>query len=280
MAGPAEVVSIGPAALGERRRRKHVAEASSQVTHRPVTISGRSSHQLSRCGWRIGARRYVLRPAATPILLVVPPFGAALVVLASRSDGLYRLLVREDALLEWAQVIAYLVVVATAATVAPRLWRHGDHVAASVVVGLGLVSLLSIGEELSWGQRLIGFTTPEIASQNRQGELTLHNDARIEPSTHLALLFAGLYGALAPVVVRRRTPLVPPRTLITFFAVIAVYYGVRVVYLDAPGYVEAKYSEWPETCFSLALLFWCAHAEAVARSADHAPSARPRGTFA
>jgi hypothetical protein len=54
----------------------------------------------------------------------------------------------EDALLEWAQVIAYLVVVATAATVAPRLGRRGDHVATSVVVGLGLVSRLSIGEEL------------------------------------------------------------------------------------------------------------------------------------
>lgn len=192
-------------------------------------------------------------------MLIVPPLGAALVMLASRSDRLYRLIVREDALLEWAQVLAYLVVVATAATAAPRLWRHGDHVAVCGVVGLGLVSLLSIGEELSWGQRLIGFTTPEIASQNRQGELTVHNDARIEPSTHLALLVAGLYGALAPLVVRRRTPLIPPRTLIAFFAVIAVYYGARLVFLDAPSYVEAKYSEWPETCFSLALLLWCAH---------------------
>ena len=250
------------------------------MTQRPVTISGRSSHQLSRYGWRIGARRYLLRPAATPILLIVPPLGAALVVLASRSDGLYRLLVREDALLEWTQVLAYVFVAATAAVAAPRLWRHGDEAAACVVVGLGLLSLVSIGEELSWGQRLIGFTTPEIASQNRQGELTLHNDARIEPSTHLALLLAGLYGTLAPLVVRRRTPLIPPRTLIAFFAVIAVYYGVRLVYLDAPGYAEAKYSEWPETCFSLALLFWCAHAGAAARSADHAPGAKPPGTFA
>jgi hypothetical protein len=134
-----------------------------------------------------------------------------------------------------------------------------------VVVGLGLVSLVSIGEELSWGQRLIGFTTPEIASQNRQGELTLHYDARIESSTHLVLLLAGLYGVLAPLIIRRSTSLVPPRTLSAFFAVIAVYYSVRLVFLDAPGYVEAKYSEWPETCFSLALLLWCAHVCDVGR---------------
>ena len=141
------------------------------MTRQPVTAPGRSSHQPSGFGWRISSRLHLLRPAGAPILLIVPPLGAALVMLASRSDRLYRLIVREDALLEWAQVLAYLVVVATAATAAPRLWRHGDHVAVCGVVGLGLVSLLSIGEELSWGQRLIGFTTPEIASQNRQGEL-------------------------------------------------------------------------------------------------------------
>lgn len=216
------------------------------------------SSQPSGFRWRIAAGLQSGRLPATPILLIVPPLGAVLVALAARSDGLYRLLVREDALLEWTQVMAYLVVVATAITAAPRLWRRGQHLATCVIVGLGLVSVLSIGEELSWGQRLIGFTTPEVASQNRQGELTLHNDARIEPSTHLALLFAGLYGVLASLIVRRRTPLIPPRRLTAFFAVIAVYYSVRLVFLDAPSYVEAKYSEWPETCFSLALLFWCA----------------------
>ena len=185
---------------------------------------------------------------------------------------------REDALLEWAQVIAYLLVIGTAVAAAPHLWRRSDHVPTLVVVGLGLVSLVSIGEELSWGQRLVGFATPEIASQNRQGELTLHNDARIEPSTHLALLLAGLYGVLAPLIVRRRTPLVPPRTLIAFFAVIAVYYSVRLIFLDAPSYVEAKYSEWPETCFSLALLFWCGRIGGAARSRGGSPAASPVGT--
>jgi len=234
------------------------------ASNAPCTLPGQppaalpdSSHQPSLLRWQVAVRRRLSRLPTTPILLIVPPLGAALVALAARSEGIYRLLVREDALLEWSQVVAYLLVVATAATAAPYLWQHGDHGAAWVVVGLGLVSLVSAGEEVSWGQRLIGFTTPELASQNRQGELTLHNDARIEPSTHLALLFAGLYGVVAPLVVRRRTPLIPPRALIAFFAVVGVYYGVRLNLLEAPGYVEAKYSEWPETCFSLALLLWC-----------------------
>ena len=237
----------------------------STESHDGVTALAGSS-KPSGFGWGIAARLQSGGLTPTPILLIVPPMGAVLVALAARSDGLYRLLVREDLLLEWTQVIAYLLVFAMAVIAAPRLWPRRDHVATFVVVGLGLVSLVSIGEELSWGQRLIGFTTPEIASRNRQGELTLHNDARIEPSTHLALLLAGLYGILAPLIVRRRTPLIPPRKLTAFFSVIAVYYSVRLFFLDAPSYIEAKYSEWPETCFAFALLLWCAQVGGAARS--------------
>jgi hypothetical protein len=107
-------------------------------------------------------------------------------------------------------------------------------------------------------------TRDRITKSTRRAHASLRR-ARIESSTHLVLLFAGLYGVLAPLIIRRSTSLVPPRTLSAFFAVIAVYYSVRLVFLDAPGYVEAKYSEWPETCFSLALLLWCAHVCDVGR---------------
>jgi hypothetical protein len=187
-------------------------------------------------------------PVPRLVLLSIPPLGSALVALAALSDGLYRFLVREDALLEWLQVVAYLIVVVIAVTAAPRLWRRGDRLASIVVIGLGFISLICIGEELSWGQRLIGFGTPEIASQNRQGELTFHNDARVEASTHRVLLLVGLYGVLGPLFIRRRTPVVPPWMLTSCFAVMAIYYSVRMGFLDSPSYVEAKYSEWPETC--------------------------------
>jgi hypothetical protein len=126
--------------------------------------------------------------------------------------------------------------------------------------------------QLSWGQRLLEFETPQIAANNRQGKLTLHNDARLEGSTHVALLVAGLYGLLAPFLVRRRTALVPPRTLGAFFAVVVAYYTVRLRFLDAPTYVEAKYSEWPETCFALALALWCAHVSSTVSKAGASAS--------
>ena len=188
----------------------------------------------------------------------VPLVGAAAVALASRDEGLYRLLVKEDAILEWGQVLAYCAVVVIAAATLRGHWRQGDVSAAVVIAGLALVSLLAIGEELSWGQRIVGFATPDIAAGNRQGELTLHNDASLEEPARLALLFGAVYGMSAPLVTRRRTPFVPPRTLITFFAVVVAYVAYRLLFLEHPTYVEAKFSEWPETCFAAALCLWCA----------------------
>jgi hypothetical protein len=204
----------------------------------------------------VGQRTRSVSSGATLALLVGPLLGAVLVAVASRSAGLYRVLVREDALLEWAQVIAYVWVIAFALVATPRLWRSGYQISTLVLVALAFVSLVSVGEELSWGQRLIGFGTPEIAASNRQGELTLHNDARFEGAFRMGILAVGVYGFVAPFVVRRRTPLVPPRRLVMFFAVVTAYYTARVLLLEAPTYVEAKYSEWPESCLAIALALW------------------------
>ena len=63
---------------------------------------------------------------------------------------------------------------------------------------------------------------------------------------------------LVPFLVRRRTPLAPSRTLASFFATLTVYYAVRLLVFDTPSYVQAKYSEWPETCLAAAVALWCA----------------------
>lgn len=196
-------------------------------------------------------------------LLVVPALGAVLVALASRREGLYRLLVHEDSVLEWAQVLAYVVVVAVGVIGAPRLWRGGDRAGTAVVVVLATAAALSAGEELAWGQRIFG--TPEQLAQNQQGETTLHNDPSLELPSRVALLLAGLYGMVTPIAVRASTSLAPPRALIGFFAVVAAYFAFRLLFLQHPTYIEAKYSEWPEFCLAFATAYWCA---AVATQSD------------
>ena len=196
--------------------------------------------------------------------------------LASGNDRVYMLLVKEDAILEWGQVAAYGLAVGISAATLRGLWRRGDTSAVIVLGGLTLVSLLAMGEELSWGQRIVGFETPDIASANRQGELTLHNDARVEEPARLALLIGAVYGMAAPLAVRRRTPFAPSRALVGFFAVVVAYMACRLLLLDHPSYAEAKYSEWPETCFAVALALWCADVGGRARpSRGHGGASAP-----
>ena len=59
--------------------------------------------------------------------------------------------------------------------------RFRDRIRRSLVkhlvyLGLALLFFVGAGEELSWGQRMLGFATPEAISQvNRQEEFNLHN---------------------------------------------------------------------------------------------------------
>jgi hypothetical protein len=202
-------------------------------------------------------------------LLVVPPIGGVLLALASRREELYRFLVREDSVLEWAQAVAYCLAVVAGIVGGPRLWRSGERIAAVLVLFLAAAALMSAGEELAWGQRLFGFGTPELFAQNRQGEVTVHNDSRLEGPFRVALLLAGLYGVVASLVMHGRTPLAPPRALIGFFGIVALYFSLRLVFLRHPTYVEAKYSEWPEFCLAFAVAYWCV---AVVTRADRSDS--------
>ena len=180
----------------------------------------------------------------------MPPVGCAiLVVLAFVHEGAFRSIVREDSVLEWSEVGAYAIAAVTAAQIA---WR-ARGVVRSAYVGLACASAIAIGEELSWGQRVVNATTPErVAAANRQHELNLHNLVGAESKTRLVLLAAAVYGMLAPLVLRPG-PFVPPRLLAAAFAVPVVYFSVRFTLLPEPTYVQAKFSEWPELCFAAAV---------------------------
>ncbi len=77
-----------------------------------------------------------------------------------------------------------------------------------LLMTLGLIYFA--GEEMSWGQHLLGFKTPEsIAERNEQQEFNLHNDPALESYLDqlprlLLTLGALAGGVIAPLVRRRR----------------------------------------------------------------------------
>jgi hypothetical protein len=75
-----------------------------------------------------------------------------------------------------------------------------------IYLGLALLFFFGAGEEISWGQRILGFETPETLSEvNRQEEFNLHNLSAWEASSFLDPdrlfdIFWFLFAVLTPAV--------------------------------------------------------------------------------
>jgi hypothetical protein len=104
------------------------------------------------------------------------------------------------------------------------VWRRRS------LVVLALVFLFGAGEEISWGQRLLGIATPEgLAGNNVQGEINVHNLAPVTGQSY-QLFLAGWYTfiLLIPLLaalhepsrarLRRLVPIVPLWIGLLFFA--------------------------------------------------------------
>lgn len=127
------------------------------------------------------------------IIVFVLPFiiVAGLLVLKVARPGYYfRVAIREDGPFEYLTAISYL----TASVFLVLSWRAsrslGNRFVSFGFLAAGILFFLIFGEEISWGQRILGVETPDsIAEANRQGELTLHN---LKP-----IYRYNLYGALS-----------------------------------------------------------------------------------
>ena len=82
----------------------------------------------------------------------------------------------EDGLLEW---LAVMVMCWAALALGNRLWRRGrllNRRQRLLLVCLIALAVFGAGEEVSWGQRILGFGSPEFFTENNaQLETNLHN---------------------------------------------------------------------------------------------------------
>lgn len=122
-----------------------------------------------------------------------------MLVSARRAPDRYWDAMQEDRVVEWWTALLFLAAGVMGLRHAIRQRRLGDAL-------VGLFCLFVAGEEVSWGQRLIGYTPPAaFLEHNTQQELTLHNfrDVLGQPKWLLAGILAG-YGLLVPVAARTR----------------------------------------------------------------------------
>jgi cell division protein FtsW (lipid II flippase) len=89
---------------------------------------------------------------------------------------LFEQYIGEDALVEWITVIALLMACLTCFIRAIKLQRHRTWLFLLTSVLLGLVLFFGAGEEISWGQRILGIESSEyFKEKNLQGETNFHN---------------------------------------------------------------------------------------------------------
>lgn len=97
------------------------------------------------------------------------------------SNGLIRQLTAEDGLYENLGAVLFLTtsIVFFVMAFKPRLFLYNNdngHKKKIYLLLLGLLFFFAFGEEISWGQRIFNFSTPDSMKElNRQNEFNLHN---------------------------------------------------------------------------------------------------------
>lgn len=201
-----------------------VIARSRRVHSRSRDIDERDGAPRSR-GW--------LLVAVLSFLALVAGVGVHLL-----AEPVYHAAVVEDGPVEWATAAVYLVIVPIVWFVAARRLRVGDRLGMIAYILLGVGFIFIAGEEVSWGQRQIGFAGPEeLVARNIQGEANLHNLLG-RYALHAAYITVGLWGLGLGRLVARLLPFARPSWLYapdshrwTWFFPVTAYY----VYVDYIG---------------------------------------------
>ncbi len=164
-------------------------------------------------------------------LLLIGTAAAATALGRGAPERLYAL-AQEDGALEWCTFWAFLVAAGIAIAGASRAWRQRPL--PWCFAGLALFCFLVAMEEISWGQRLLGYRPPSyFLEHNFQQELNLHNIATTAlRKLALTAIIAG-YGVALPLLLLIR-PLgnwasrwglvAPPLALVPSFGVTLALY--------------------------------------------------------
>ena len=235
------------------------------------------------------ARRVLLQDAEasrvssrTAWVMFGVPFVLGAVLVASLAyEPLFVFLTAEDSVLEWAQFACFALAFALAAVAASRLRR--EHRLLAVLMALfALGALFSAREEVSWGQRIFGFGTPEELDEvNHQGETNLHNITAVpvQKTFNLLQLLAGFYGSVFAIAVRARWRsrpfgvdlLLPALVLAPAFLLMFLYRLLRLTVLTDTRFVLVKFGELPELTFAAGLAGFAFIAMRRSRSAPAQP---------
>jgi hypothetical protein len=210
-------------------------------------------------------RDWGLSSAALLVVIAVPflVVGGGLTAAALGKEA-YKWYVQEDGFAETLQAVAFGVGALFSILAALRFRAAGERTLGALFLVLGLGLVFVTGEEISWGQRILGWETPEsLRELNRQDETNLHNIFVIEYGLRWAQIAVGLWGTVLPLLLWGRTQgwsrqlerLTPHVILIPYFFGTLIWRLYRM-FLPQPEQWRFFVAEWSEVIeLNLALGF-------------------------
>ena len=208
------------------------------------------------------AAPYGVPPRTVHRFLVLPWVAAAVVATTALYRPLFRFLMREDSITEWAQVLITLAAMVLALQVALHLYRRANVLFAILWLGFAAGCFIIAGEEIAWGQRILDLDAPEALNRiNHQQDITAHNIRPVQDTINLIFMCAGIYGTAVAAYIRLRPAhppsenaqlLTPPLFLGSLFLVVAGYKGARFLFFHEARYLVVKYGEFVELCLAVA----------------------------
>ena len=227
-------------------------------------LAPRRARQVARV-MRDDAAEWRIPKGAIPWLLGLPLVAVVLLALAVPHPNLYHFLIDEDHVVEWTQFFAILAASVVFALAGREAFRIGRRPLGILFAIVALGAFAVAGEEISWGQRLLGLATPDaLKNINHQGETNIHNISGLQSVFNLGELLVGLDGLAVPILwaipqIRARIArvdrlLVPPLCLATLFLLPVAYRAYRAIVLPEAGERITEFGELPELTLYLAIL--------------------------
>lgn len=161
----------------------------------------------------------------------------------------FKEIVKEDHLVEWLQFWFLVLSIILIFINANILKRKKNLFVAIIYILVGMFLVFMAGEEISWGQRILEFQTPDsIAVENLQKETTIHNLYIFQNTNWLFYLVITLYGSLSCLILA----FVPQRVKQTLQLLIVPYFVspffifALIYYLIASPFTPTYFAEWSE----------------------------------
>lgn len=160
----------------------------------------------------------------------------------------FKEIVKEDKLIEYSQFLVLALGAITSLKYGKVFWEKNLRNLSIIVCLIGLGLLVVAGDEISWGQRILGIQTPaEIVELNRQEEITIHNLYTVEwlvGASYLSLSHFGLTARpLSKILFPKKTTLIsltPSHFLSGYFLLPFVFY------FENARIFGGKWHEWSE----------------------------------